>query len=330
MKTYCVSTIQKAEAVSYQVGYDWVDQYLTDLATFRRLHTVRSYAFDLARWLNFCAKQDVDPLHILARQVLRFIEAERQGATRVSDRTISRRLSAMRQWYGYLMLHGEETGVTKMPIPSRNALGTSLAVQQRQPVFLRYDRALPQVLSADEVARFVKQLTTTRYRDQAIVYLMWHSGLRISEVLALRLEDIDWGNSVILVRAGKSRTPRRIPISEETEKLLSNYVRLERPKALTHDQVFLCIGRCHHGQPMTYRAWVYICEKARQAAHLPRVHAHAFRHTCATNLAEGGMPLDTVQRQLGHAHLETTMLYNDIRSRRLVREYRRVMGGANE
>lgn len=329
MNTYRVVTVRESEAVSYCVGHVWADRYLADLAVFRRPNTVRGYAFDLARWLNYCVREDIESLDIQPRHVLRFVKAERQGITRVSDRTISRRLSAIRQWYGYLMLHADATGVADNPIPSSGTIGTALGTRLRRPAFLRYDRPLPHVLSGEEVARFLEHLTVTGYRDRAIVYLMWHSGLRISEALALRLEDIEWGNSMILVRVSKSCTHRRIPISQETESLLANYIRLERPKDLDHDRVFVCLGRRNYGQPMTYRAWVYICEKARQAAGLLHVHAHAFRHTCATNLAEGGMPLDAVQRQLGHSCLESTMIYNDVRSRRLAQEYRRVMEGAN-
>ena len=342
MTQYAVSTATVNESTQYRIGHPWADRFLEDLAVTYRGNTVRAYAFDLVHWLNYCTDKVLNPLRVNPRDVLGFIEAERQRVTptnahattvtkenRLSDRTINRRLSTIRHWYQYLGLYSEETGLTTNPVPMGHSLRTALGVRLRQPVSLRYDRTLPQVLPGDVVARFLEHLTITRYRDKTIVYLMWHGGLRITEVLGLRLGNIDWGNRLITIYSSKSRAMRCIPISQDAERLLANYIRLERPAALEHDRVFVCLGRRHHGRPFTYRGWVYICEKARQAAGLSQVHAHAFRHTCATNLAEGGMPLDALQKQLGHAHPDTTMIYNDVRSRRLAKEYQAALEKRN-
>jgi integrase len=109
---------------------------------------------------------------------------------------------------------------------------------------------------------------------------------------------------------------------------LSNYVRLERP-VVTHDFIFVNLGRRGFGQPFRYRSWVAICDQARRAAGTPRVHAHAFRHTFATNMAEGGMPLDALQRVLGHRHMDTVMIYNEVRQGRVYREYQEAMAVQN-
>lgn len=122
-----------------------------------------------------------------------------------------------------------------------------------------------------------------------------------------------------------NRTDRVVPISQDAVTILADYVRLERPKPLPHDAVFVNLGRRGFGQPFTYRSWVAVCETARQAAETPRVHAHAFRHTYATNMAESGMPLDTLKRALGHRHLETLAIYNHVRDRRVQREYQEAM-----
>jgi integrase len=92
-----------------------------------------------------------------------------------------------------------------------------------------------------------------------------------------------------------------------------------------HDIVFVNLGRRGFGQPFRYRSWVAICEQARTAAGTPRVHAHAFRHTFATNMAESGMPLDALQRALGHSNMDTVMIYNQVRDGRLYREYQEAM-----
>jgi integrase/recombinase XerD len=123
------------------------------------------------------------------------------------------------------------------------------------------------------------------------------------------------------VRPSKTGRERTVPVTPEGLAALGAYLRLERPRTVPHDVVFVNLGRRGFGQPFRYRSWVAICEQARTAAGTPRVHAHAFRHTCATNLAEAGMPLDALRQQLGHAHLQTTMLYDDIRPERVRREF---------
>jgi site-specific recombinase XerD len=130
---------------------------------------------------------------------------------------------------------------------------------------------------------------------------------------------------VLSVRATKTRTARLVPVSAEAVALLAAYVREERPKALPHDAVFVNLGRRGFGRPLRYRAWVAVCERARAAAGTPRVHAHAFRHTLATNLAEGGLALDALRRLLGHRNLDTVLVYDRVRDGRLYREYRQAM-----
>jgi site-specific recombinase XerD len=307
----------------------WVRRFLDDLAVVRSAHTVRAYAADLERWLGYCDTLGVRPFNARPGTVIGFIRAERGRAYRpektVGARTIVRRLSAIRQWYAYLALEPERTGVHRNPIPAGTAIRAGAGVTAQQPALLRYDQPLPQVLSAEEIDGFLARLAATRYRDRAIVWLLKDGGLRIGEVLGLRLGDINWARGILTVRATKNKRERLVPVTQEAIAILSNYVRLERPTPLPHDVVFVNLGRRGYGRPFRYRSWVAICEQARRAAQVPRVHAHASRHTFATNMAEGGMPLDALQRVLGHRHLDTVMIYNQVRDGRVYREYQEAM-----
>jgi site-specific recombinase XerD len=308
--------------------HPWVEQFLNDLAVVRSANTVRAYRGDLARWIAFCATSGIDPFRVGPRTAIDFIRSEREracGDRTVSPRTIVRRLSAVRQWYAYLALEPERTGVRRNPIPVGAALRTSTGAIAGTPALLRYDRPLPTVLTGEEMDRFIGCLTATRYRDRAIVWLLKDGGLRISEVLGLQLGDITWSQRLLTVRAAKTRTTRMVPVSPTAIAILADYVRLERPKLLAHEAVFVNLGRRGYGQPFTYRSWVAVCQQARLAAATPGVHAHAFRHTYATNMAESGLPLDTLKRLLGHRHLDTLAIYNHVRDHRVQREYEAAM-----
>jgi site-specific recombinase XerD len=315
---------ERADSTDY-----WVHRFLDDLAVVRSVNTVRAYAFDLLRWNRFCQQLELDPFRARPRAAIEFIHVERERSHRVgksiSARTLVRRLSAIRQWYAYLALEPEETGVRRNPIPSGSAIRTAAGVIAQRPALLRYDRSLPQVLSTDELDNFVQHLTATQYRDRAIFWLLKDGGMRISELMNLRLADVNWSKRVLTIRPGKGKRERLVPVTQEAITALSNYMRLERPKAVSHDIVFVNLGRRGFGQPFRYRSWVAICEQARTAASTPRVHAHAFRHTFATNMAESGMPLDALQRALGHSNMDTVMIYNQVRDGRLYREYQEAM-----
>lgn len=319
---------QHTPAASY-----WFDRFINDLSVVRPANTVRAYRQDLARWLAFCEAASLDALTARPTDIIRFVRAERERPIHddqtVGARTLVRRLSALRQWYEFLMLEPELTGVRRNPVPGGSSLRAAAGIVAGQPALLRYDRPRPQTLSPNEIDRFISHLTATTHRDRAIVWLLKDGAVRISEALALRMPDIHWAGKRITVHATKSRNSRVVPLSDEALTALSNYLRHERPKSLAHDHVFVCLGRRNFGQPFRYRAWVYICEQARQRADAPRVHAHAFRHTCATNLAEAGMPMDALQRQLGHRHIETTLIYNEVRDSRLQREYHQAMAEAS-
>src|SRR5574341_137768 len=176
-----VTREQRPIGARYRIGYDWADRYLSDVATSRSENTARAYAFDLAIWLAYCRSAELDPLKAKPRDILAFVETQLlssesteptsdaprpgNGASGVSRRTLSRRLSSIRGWYQYLMLVPEETGVARNPVPIGSAFRTVSGIKARQPAFLRYDRSLPQILTVEDAERFLSQLTATRFRD---------------------------------------------------------------------------------------------------------------------------------------------------------------------
>lgn len=131
------------------------------------------------------------------------------------------------------MLEPEQTGVKRNPVPGGGTLRTAAGIVSGHPALLRYDRTHPQTLSPDEIDRFVSQLTATKHRERAIVWLLKDGGVRIGEALSLQMPDIHWASRLVTVHATKSRNSRIVPLSDEALTALSNYIRLERPTLVT-------------------------------------------------------------------------------------------------
>ena len=138
--------------------------------------------------------------------------------------------------------------------------------------------------------------------------------------LDLCLTDINWPKRQLGIGPSKGKRARIVPVTQDALNELSNYLRLERPVNLAHDVVFVNLGRRGRGKPLSYDSWAKVCHTACQKSGI-QLHAHSFRHTFATNMAEAGMPLDVLKDIMGHAHIETTMIYNHVRPDRLSREY---------
>jgi integrase/recombinase XerD len=170
-------------------------------------------------------------------------------------------------------------------------------------------RRLPCVLSQHEVLQFLGAITYPKHR--MALTTAYAAGLRVSEVAALRVEDIDSARMLIHVRQGKGQKDRIVPLSEVLLRSLQVYWRIYRPK------VWLFPGQKSE-KPICKRALQAACERACRVAGLKKhVSAHTMRHSFATHLLEGGTDIRTVQALLGHASLSTTAIYAHVQ-RRLV------------
>jgi integrase/recombinase XerD len=170
------------------------------------------------------------------------------------------------------------------------------------------------VLSSDEVDRLlaVREGATPRgLRDRAMLELMYASGLRVSELIRLRLGDVDLGLGVVRV-VGKGDKERLVPVGDAAAASLRAYLKAGRPRLerrRTSDSLFL--GR--HGRGLTRQMfWQLIKRVARTAGIAGPVTPHTLRHSFATHLLEGGADLRSVQLMLGHADIGTTQIYTHL------------------
>jgi integrase/recombinase XerD len=182
-------------------------------------------------------------------------------------------------------------------------------VLDRQGVLVRIvcpkqPKRLPVVLSLEEVARFFAAITSVKHR--AILMTAYAAGLRISEVVALRVEDIDSKRMVLRVRQGKGRKDRNVMLSPRLLTLLREYWKIARPTD------WLFPGKIP-GQPITVGTVHRICVQAAQTAGLDKhVTVHTLRHSFATHLLEAGTNIRTIQMLLGHRNIKTTAVYTHI------------------
>jgi integrase/recombinase XerD len=172
---------------------------------------------------------------------------------------------------------------------------------------------VPSVLSPEEVARLIDAAGNLQAR--AILMTLYSTGARRSEVVRLRVEDIDSERMVVHIRKGKGGKDRDVPLCPKLLETLRAYWHWKKPKTWLFPRGIGPRGKCEH---MTDKAVWYACaEAARHAGLKKRVAPHMLRHSFATHLLENGADLATIQVLLGHADLEATSIYLHLSRRHL-------------
>ena len=162
-------------------------------------------------------------------------------------------------------------------------------------------QALPSVMSVAEVQLLIRSLKNTKHRT--LLQVLYGAGLRVSEVVALRIGDIDSSRRVLAIRQAKGFKDRYVPLSATLLESLREYWRIYRPLDFLFESNM-------SGGPLSIRTVQAIFQKAKAAAGIrKKVSAHTLRHCYATHLLEAGTDLLSIKQQLGHRNISTTMLY---------------------
>ncbi|HEY5527841.1 MAG TPA: site-specific tyrosine recombinase XerD [Thermoleophilia bacterium] len=265
--------------------------------------TIDAYRRDLTQLDSFLREHGTDLERAEAEDLRVFLAAhDWRSATR------ARKTAAMRSFYRSRLLSGASA---KDPTQS---LATP-----------RHESNLPHVLSVQEVERLLEKPRTTPngLRDRAMLEVLYGAGLRASEVLRLRLQDIDL--DVGFVRAiGKGDKERVVPLGRKALEALRAYNERGRPflggpGRLKSGELFLNV----RGRRLSRQGLHLIIKRYAREAGLPGdVSAHTLRHSFATHLLEGGADLRAVQEMLGHADLSTTQIYTHVSTAHLQKVYR--------
>lgn len=280
-----------------------VDDFLAALAAQRRAspHTLKAYRRDLLRAERLLPALGVDHLASLTPpQVRRLVAAlAREG---LGGRSIARLLAALRAYYRHLL---DGHGLLADP--------TAGIAAPKSP------RRLPATLDVDHLARlldFVAEDPLAR-RDRALFELLYSSGLRLAEVVALDRTDLDLGDASARV-TGKGNKTRVVPVGRRAHAALVDWLALRR--TLPGDGAALFVSR--RGGRLSARA---VQQRLRHWADRQgidrRVYPHLLRHSCASHLLESSGDLRAVQELLGHASLATTQVYTHVDFQYLARVY---------
>lgn len=275
-------------------------RYRTYIKVEKRLaeNTVESYMRDLAQLAHFILHGwDVPPQQVEREMIERYLDwLYDEGREKSSQ---ARQLSGIRSFFNYLLLNDEidasPAELISAPKPARR---------------------LPDVLTTEEIDRILAAIDTSTpkgIRDVAMLELLYSCGLRVSELVSLRLGDLFFGEGYIRV-VGKGDKQRLVPISDVARERVMRYLD-ERQPARTSEEVLFLNNR---GKGLT-RVMIFtiLKEAARRAEIEKRISPHTLRHSFATHLLEGGAGIRQVQELLGHENILTTEIYTHLDSEHL-------------
>lgn len=279
-----------------------VDRFLTHIGVERGFspNTVRAYATDLARYLEWAERSGTDPLHLGHRQ-MRLYLAELDRA-RYARRTIARRLSAIRAFFTYLVGEG---------LVESDPSSVLVAPKTR--------RRLPRAIPGDDLSALLDApdpSTPLGLRDRAVLELLYSSGLRVSEVSSMMLDSLDLAQGQVRVM-GKGSKERIVPVHRLCAECIRAYLADGRPRFSRPESpatVFLSSRGGELSADAIRRLFRKYLSTVSSAAGLS---PHSMRHTFATHLLEAGADLRTVQELLGHVALSTTQIYTHLHTRRI-------------
>ena len=266
----------------------WLEKNLSE-------NTLSSYKNDLSKFYKFTEKNNKNVIladHFLIISYLSILID--QG---LSSKTISRNISALKSFYSYLQNFGHiKTNPTENIEPPKSGL------------------FLPTTLTVEETEKLLNSPIKENYielRDKAMLFTLYASGMRISELINLTLNHLDLNRGSVQV-LGKGKKERLIPITEQAMKMIKIYL-LESREKLAKNKDHLYVFLSTHGKRMTRQSfWHRIKIYMRRERIEKEIHPHTLRHAFATHMLNNGADLRSVQLLLGHADLATTQIYTHV------------------
>jgi integrase/recombinase XerC len=288
-------------SIAYSTG-----QFIDYLRDVRQLspHTLSNYRRDLNSLLAYCTLHDIsDPGKITEVDIRQWVsQLHRRG---LAGGSIQRSLSASRSYFNYL---GREQGQQRNPATSVQA--------PRKP------RRLPKTLDADQVGKYLEFDTSssTALRDSAIAELFYSSGLRLAELVAVNIGDIDRHTQLLTV-TGKGNKTRTVPVGAVALKAIDQWLQVRPTESANADgsQALFVSNRGTRISVRNIQARLKL--QGRKSGMLQDIHPHMLRHSFASHMLESSGDLRAVQELLGHANISTTQIYTHLDFQHLAKVY---------
>ena len=276
---------------------DYLAEYTNYLVQERRSssNTIASYVRDVAQFLNYLIQVgEPDPTRCSRQHIEQYLD-HLIGAGK-STASAARALASLKSFYQFLL--------------SRQVIHSNPA---RGAVTIRTQRKLPQILTSKEVELFLEQprcVDAKGYRDHAMLELLYATGIRVSELISLDLEDINL--SCGFLRCKNRGKERIIPLYAGAVKALSDYVKNVRPQiVLEMDEKALFVNMS--GERMSRQGFWKIIKYYQEKAQIKKdITPHTLRHSFAAHLLENGADLHSLQEMLGHADISSTQFYSQL------------------
>jgi integrase/recombinase XerD len=266
-------------------------------------NTVLSYSRDMKKLFQFFQKEKIFWLKAEEEDLIRFIH--HQSRSGLSARSLARLISSLKSFYKFLILDGM---TKKNPAANLSSPKTWLS--------------LPKFLTVGEVELLLRQPDEKDIhglRDKAMLELLYATGLRVSELVRLKIKDLNLEDGFLLC-LGKGGKERIVPVGESAKSAIRSYLGQARPLLLKEPNNFLFLTR--RGSAFTRQGfWKLLKSYAKKADLGRKISPHILRHTFATHLLERGADLRSVQLMLGHSQITTTQIYTHVSRQQLRRVY---------
>ena len=284
-----------------------IKEYLTYIKLEKKLskNTIDNYKLDLENYLNYLMKNNIKDLNkITLEDINKYLQDLKKSG--LNPRSIRRHITTIKEFHKYLVKFKKVKKDVSVNID-----------------IIKIDKKLPTVITSDEMSKILDiDLTNAfKYRDKAMLELMYGSGLRVSELVNLTIYNIDLGNNYILIE-GKGNKERIVPMSIYSKKAIEDYLQ-ERPKLLKKgnlDEEKLFLN--NHGKGITRHGFNYILQNVLKENDIDNnITPHSLRHTFATDMLNNGADLRSIQELLGHSDITTTRIYTHVANNKVKDDY---------
>ena len=264
-------------------------------------NTIKAYNNDLKKFKNFIKNKTINNLDENSiKDYIKYLNKENNDT-----KTISHNISTLRSFYKFLLI---EKKVNKNPMEYIELPKTK--------------KSLPKTLSIEEIDKLLDINLTDAFsfRNKAMLELMYSSGLRVSELINVKIHDIDVSNCIIRIM-GKGSKERIVPLGDYAIKYIELYLKEYREKLIKrelNDYLFLN----NHGNKMTRQGFFKILKQIAKEKNIKTEFSpHTLRHSFATHLLNGGADLRSIQEMLGHSDISTTQIYTHVSKEKLKENY---------